>query len=82
MKYRSATAGNQLHLPLDGAALFRTVCYGGDRAGRIRDSPIPPDQPLKLAWQWLGMDRDPVLHAVLGWLQQQSHRGRSVRVNG
>lgn len=59
---------NYLYELSDGAQLALTVRLGVDRTGQTYDSPLVPDQQIKVDWTQVGTTEDPVLQAALQWL--------------
>lgn len=60
--------GNQNKELSDGASIALTSYLGADRTGQIYDSPLLPDQYVKIDWMQLGTAADPVLQAAVQWL--------------
>ncbi len=64
----SANVG--VRLP-DDSFLMVTHSYDLDRAGKVYDGPIAPDEPLAIDWGLFGTSQDPVLTAASAWLSDQ-----------
>lgn len=53
----------------DGATLVLTTGLARDRAGRVYDGPLAPDEPVETDWTRVGTADDPVLQAAVAWLR-------------
>lgn len=60
--------GNEIKELSDGAWILLTTCLGADRTGQTYESPLLPDQEVKIDWTRLGTIDDPVLQAAVRWL--------------
>lgn len=61
-----------LHTPLsDGASLGVSGAVARDRAGKLYDEPISPDEKVIIDWRRLGRPDDPVIMAAQEWLAAQ-----------
>src|SRR5579859_485406 len=63
--------GNESKKLSDGALIALTTSLGVDRAGKPYDSPLVPDQQVKIDWTRLGIPDDPVLQEAVQWLQTE-----------
>ncbi len=64
----SANVG--ISLP-DGAFVMVTHSYDADRAGKLYDGPLLPDEAITTDWTTFGTGTDPVLTAAQSWLDAQ-----------
>jgi C-terminal processing protease CtpA/Prc len=53
----------------NGATLVLTTGLARDRAGRVYDGPLAPDEPVETDWTRFGTADDPVLQAAVEWLR-------------
>ena len=69
---RGVPTSNESKVLSDGARVILTTALGANRTGQSYDSPLLPDQHVKIDWRQLGTSQDPVLQAALEWLQLET----------